>query len=68
MVKRRAEQRKHRELPTVALLGYTNVGKSSLLNRLAGVKAVTERDRPFETLDTVQRGVYLPDRGTREHH
>ncbi|MDH5674335.1 MAG: GTPase HflX [Myxococcales bacterium] len=48
-------QRKHRaQCARVALVGYTNAGKTSLMNALtdAGLSA---RDRPFETLDTTSR-------------
>jgi GTP-binding protein HflX len=47
----------HRE-PLVALVGYTNVGKSSLLNALAHSDAFVA-DRPFATLDPTIRRVYL---------
>jgi GTP-binding protein HflX len=52
--------------PYVALVGYTNVGKSSLLNRLAGIDAVRTNaafvaDQPFATLDPTLRRVYLGD-------
>jgi GTP-binding protein HflX len=56
--KHRATQRKSRrrsETPTVALAGYTNVGKSTLLNRLTGAGASVD-DRLFETLDPTTRG------------
>jgi GTP-binding protein HflX len=50
--------------PYVALVGYTNVGKSSLLNRLAGIDpqragAAFVADQPFATLDPTLRRVYL---------
>jgi GTP-binding protein HflX len=50
--------------PYVALVGYTNVGKSSLLNRLAGIdplraNAAFVADQPFATLDPTLRRVYL---------
>ncbi len=44
-------------LPAVSLVGYTNAGKSSLLNALAGSEQVSVRDRLFETLDTTTRRV-----------
>jgi GTPase len=47
-----------RSEPLVALVGYTNVGKSSLLNALARSDAYVA-DRPFATLDPTTRRVYL---------
>lgn len=47
----------HRE-PLIALVGYTNVGKSSLLNRLARSDALVA-DQPFATLDPTMRRVWL---------
>jgi GTP-binding protein HflX len=44
--------------PLVALVGYTNAGKSSLLNRLAGSDALVA-DQPFATLDPTMRRVWL---------
>ena len=54
--------------PLVALVGYTNVGKSSLLNRLAhsGAGGAFVADQPFATLDPTLRRVYLgPERFIR---
>jgi GTPase len=56
--KQRATRRKSRErseTPTVALAGYTNVGKSTLLNRLTDAGASVD-NRLFETLDPTTRG------------
>ncbi len=46
---------------SVALVGYTNSGKSTLFNRLTGAE-VSTRDRSFETLDPTLRRVELPRR------
>jgi GTPase len=58
---RRAEQRRSRAgTPVVALVGYTNAGKSSLLNTLAGANALVA-DQPFATLDPTLRKIRLPN-------
>jgi GTP-binding protein HflX len=61
----RQEQRKRRRkrgLPVVSIIGYTNVGKSSLFNVLTASQ-VSVKDCVFETLDTVSRCWYLPSLG-----
>jgi len=61
--KHRATQRKERErnpIPHAAIVGYTNAGKSSLLNALAGSEVLAE-DKLFATLDPTTRRIELPD-------
>ena len=60
----RATQRKDRKrapVPNAAIVGYTNVGKSSLLRRLTGADVLVE-DKLFATLDTTTRKIALPNK------
>jgi GTPase len=56
---KRAERRRHR-IPSVAIVGYTNAGKSSLLNRLTGAGVLVE-DALFATLDPTTRRAETAD-------
>lgn len=61
--RQRATQRKDRErqgMPTAAIVGYTNAGKSSLLSFISGAD-VMAKDMLFATLDTTTRKISLPD-------
>ncbi|MEV4376436.1 GTPase HflX [Streptosporangium sp. NPDC049644] len=53
-------RRLQREVPAVAIAGYTNAGKSSLLNRLTGAGVLVE-DALFATLDPTVRRAHTPD-------
>ncbi|MEY9864797.1 GTP-binding protein HflX [Peribacillus sp. B2I2] len=61
------KQRKKNSIPVVSLVGYTNAGKSSIMNALIGMyqptaeKQVLEKDMLFATLETSVRNIPLPD-------
>ncbi|WP_285769216.1 GTPase HflX [Peribacillus sp. SI8-4] len=62
------KQRKKNAIPVVSLVGYTNAGKSSIMNALidmfhpAAGKQVLEKDMLFATLETSVRNISLPDK------
>ena len=55
-------QRKNSRIPTAALVGYTNAGKSTLLNALAAGDEVLAEDKLFATLDPTTRLVELDEK------
>jgi GTPase len=62
--RQRATQRKERQrvpMPCLAIVGYTNAGKSSLLRKLTDAKVLVE-DKLFATLDTTTRKLVLPSK------
>lgn len=54
------QSRRRNEIPSFALIGYTNSGKSSLLNRLTGAQ-VLAKNMVFATLDPTTRKIFLDD-------
>jgi GTPase len=66
----RRKRRNKADLPTVALVGYTNTGKSTIMNAMVESykksegKKVLEKDMLFATLDTSVRSIKLPDNKT----
>ncbi|MDB3944910.1 GTPase HflX [Gammaproteobacteria bacterium] len=59
----RRQRRRKEGIPTVAIVGYTNAGKSSLFNTLVGEHAYTA-DQLFATLDPTMRRLDVPDFGS----
>ena len=55
----RRERRRKRDLPVISLVGYTNAGKSTLLNTLTD-SAITAEDKLFATLDPTSRRLRFP--------
>ncbi|MCK1995086.1 GTPase HflX [Peribacillus muralis] len=66
--KTQRKQRKKNAIPVVSLVGYTNAGKSSIMNALiekfhpTNEKQVLEKDMLFATLETAVRNIPLPDK------
>ncbi len=63
--KQRRERRKKRQrsgVPVISIVGYTNAGKTTLLNALTGADALAE-DRLFATLDPTNRELFVPGVG-----
>ena len=59
------QRRQHQEVPSVALVGYTNAGKSTLLNALTNGEVYTA-DQLFATLDPTTRRLVIPNSATNE--
>ena len=62
---RMRQRRQHQQVPSVALVGYTNAGKSTLLNVLTNAEIYTA-DQLFATLDPTTRRFAVPDADTGE--
>lgn len=59
------QHRQHHDVPSVAIVGYTNAGKSTLLNALTNAEVYTA-DQLFATLDPTTRRLVIPDAVTGE--
>jgi GTP-binding protein HflX len=59
------QQRQHQQVPSIALVGYTNAGKSTLLNILTNATVYTA-DQLFATLDPTTRRLQIPANNTDE--
>jgi GTP-binding protein HflX len=60
------QQRQQQEVPSIAVVGYTNAGKSTLLNVLTHAEVYTA-DQLFATLDPTTRKLVITDSPTQEH-
>ena len=62
---RMRQQRQHQEVPSIAIVGYTNAGKSTLMNALTNAELYTA-DQLFATLDPTTRRLTIADNRTQE--
>ncbi len=62
---RMRQRRQHQSVPSVAIIGYTNAGKSTLLNRLTDAE-VYAADQLFATLDPTTRRISIPEADSHE--